>query len=193
MSFQLPALPYALEALEPHISRRTLEFHHGKHHQAYVNNLNGLIPGTEFESYDLETIVLKSEGGIFNNAAQIWNHSFYFDQFSPSGGGVPQGKLAEALARAFGSFDQFKEQFSKASATLFGSGWAWLVMKPDGGLDIVQEPNAGNPMKRGLVPLMTCDVWEHAYYIDYQNRRPDYIASFWQVINWQVIENRMLK
>jgi Fe-Mn family superoxide dismutase len=190
MTFELPKLPYALDALEPHISRRTLEFHYGKHHQAYVNNLNGLIPGTAFENASLEQIVLESEGGIFNNAAQIWNHTFYFFQFTSNGANKPSAKLVDAIDASFGSFDTFKDAFNKAAATLFGSGWAWLVLNKDGKLEITQESNAGNPMRKGLKPLLTCDVWEHAYYIDFQNRRPDYISSFWNLIDWKVIEER---
>jgi Fe-Mn family superoxide dismutase len=190
MSFELPTLPYALNALEPHISSKTLEFHYGKHHQAYVNNLNNLVAGTKFESLSLETIVLEADGGVFNNASQIWNHTFYFNSFSPKGGGEPTGALSEAITKNCGSFAEFKEKFSKASATLFGSGWAWLVKKPDGGLDIIQESNAGNPLRKGLTPILTCDVWEHAYYLDYQNRRPEYIESFWKIIDWNVVGKR---
>lgn len=190
MAFELPKLTYAPDALVPYISVETLEYHHGKHHQAYVNNLNGLLAGTEFEKADLETIILKAEGGIFNNAAQIWNHTFYFESFSKNGKRIPHGKLAEGINESFGSFDAFKEQFSKSAATLFGAGWAWLVKKDDGILQIIQESNAGNPLKRGLKPLLTCDVWEHAYYIDYRNRRPDYIKSFWEIIDWDIIGKR---
>jgi len=190
MKFELPSLPYAIDALEPHISQRTLEFHHGKHHQAYVNNLNNLIPGTEFENADLETIIKKADGGIFNNGAQVWNHTFYFNQFSPNGGGKPTGALAEAINKSFGSFDAFKDEFSKAAATLFGSGWAWLVKKDDGSLEIIKESNAGNPIRNGLTPILTCDVWEHAYYLDKQNKRPDYIADFWKVVDWNVVGGR---
>lgn len=192
MSFSLPELPYAANALEPFISARTIEFHYGKHHQAYVNNLNNLIPGSEFEHMPLEEIIKKSSGGIFNNAAQIWNHTFYWEGFTPNAGGEPKGQLAEAINKSFGSFAQFKELFTKSCATLFGSGWAWLVKKDDGTLEILQESNAGNPMKNGLKPLLTCDVWEHAYYIDYQNRRPDYINAFWSFVNWDVVEKRFL-
>jgi len=192
MSFELPKLPYALDALEPHISKRTLEFHYGKHHQAYVTNLNNLVPGTEFEKATLDEIVLKAEGPIFNNGAQVWNHTFYFHTFSPNGGGEPKGSLAEAIERDFGSFEKFKAEFSSAAATLFGSGWAWLVKKADGSLSIVKESNAGNPMRSGFTPLLTCDVWEHAYYIDYRNRRPDYIKSFWEVVDWGVVSARYL-
>lgn len=159
MKFELPALPYAADALAPIISKNTIEFHYGKHHQAYVNNLNNLIAGTEFENADLETIIKKAEGGIFNNAAQVWNHTFYFTSFSPQGGGAPTGNLSEAINKAFGSFDAFKEAFAKAAATLFGSGWAWLVKDSEGQLKIVQTNNAGNPMTEGLSPILTCDVW----------------------------------
>jgi superoxide dismutase, Fe-Mn family len=192
MSFSLPELPYAGNALEPIISARTIEFHYGKHHQAYVTNLNNLVPGTEFEHMSLEEIIKKSSGGIFNNAAQIWNHTFYWEGFAPNAGGEPKGQIAEAINKSFGSFAQFKELFTKACATLFGSGWAWLVKKEDGSLEIVQESNAGNPMKNGLKPILTCDVWEHAYYLDYQNRRPDYINAFWTLVSWDVIEKRFL-
>nr|WP_321405333.1 superoxide dismutase [uncultured Carboxylicivirga sp.] len=190
MTFELPTLPYALDALEPVISKTTLEYHYGKHHQAYVNNLNNLIKGTEFENADLETIVKKSEGGIFNNGAQVWNHTFYFTSFSPNGGGSPKGKLAEAIDATFGSFDKFKEEFSQAAATLFGSGWAWLVKKADGTLAITKESNAGNPMTSGHTPILTCDVWEHAYYLDKQNARPKYIEDFWKIIDWDVVSER---
>jgi Fe-Mn family superoxide dismutase len=190
MTFELPKLPYAPTALEPYVSARTIEFHYGKHHQAYVNNLNNLVKGTEFENAKLEDIIKKASGGIFNNAAQIWNHTFYWESFAPNAGGEPTGKIAEAINKSFGSFAQFKEKFSAASATLFGSGWAWLVKKPDGSLDIVQESNAGNPMTKGLIPLLTCDVWEHAYYLDYQNKRPDYITAFWNLVNWKEVEKR---
>ena len=188
MSFELPALPYAMDALEPHLSKETLEFHYGKHHAAYVNNLNKLVPGSRFEHASLETIVKEAEGGIFNNGAQVWNHSFYWNCLSPEGGGEPEGKIKEAIDREFGSFEQFKEQFTQAAATLFGSGWAWLVCDRAGKLSIVQESNAGNPLRKGLTPLITCDVWEHAYYIDKRNKRPDYIASFWKVVNWKAVE-----
>jgi len=190
MAFELPALPYAKNALEPYISEKTLEFHHGKHHQAYVTNLNNLIPGTAFEHADLETIIKKSEGGIFNNGAQVWNHTFYFTQFSATPAAAPSGALNEAINAAFGSFGAFREAFTKAAATLFGSGWAWLVKGSDGKLSIVQTGNAGNPLREGLTPLMTCDVWEHAYYLDKQNARPKYIEDFWKVLDWKVIAKR---
>lgn len=190
MAFSLPDLPYELDALTPFISKQTLEFHYGKHHLAYVNNLNGLIPGTKFENADLETIIKEAEGGIFNNGAQVWNHTFYFMQFSPKGARVPSGNLADAINVTYGSFDAFKETFTKAAATLFGSGWAWLVKTSDGKLDIVQESNAGNPLRNGLTPIMTCDVWEHAYYLDQQNKRPDYLKNFWEILDWDKIGER---
>ena len=191
MIHELPALPYAMDALEPYISKRTLEFHYGKHHQAYVTNLNNLIPGTEFENATLEEIVKKASGGIFNNAAQVWNHTFYWNCMKPQGGGEPQGILAEKINRTFGSFEDFREKFSKAAVTLFGSGWAWLVQKADGSLEIVQESNAGNPMRNGAKPLLTCDVWEHAYYLDKQNARPVYVADFWKLVDWDKVASRL--
>jgi superoxide dismutase, Fe-Mn family len=190
MKFELPKLPYEVSALNPSISDRTIEFHYGKHHQAYVNNLNNLVPGTKFEDADLETIIREAEGPIFNNAAQVWNHTFYFNQFSAKPCTHPKGELAKAIDRQFGSFEKFKEEFTKASVGLFGSGWAWLVKNDDGSLDIVPEPNAGTPLRKGKKPILTCDVWEHAYYLDYQNRRPDYIASFWNILDWDVISDR---
>ncbi len=190
MAFELPKLPYKLDSLVPYISEETLEFHYGKHHQAYVNNLNGLVPGTEFENATLETIIRKAEGGIFNNGAQVWNHTFYFEAFSKNGRKEPHGDLADAIKKSFGTFDAFKEQFGKAAGTLFGSGWAWLAKSQDGSLQIVQESNAGNPLRKGLVPLMTCDVWEHAYYIDYRNKRPDYVKNFWEILNWDLVSAR---
>lgn len=191
MTHALPQLPYEPNALEPVISAKTIEFHYGKHHQAYVNNLNKLLPGSPFEGASLEEIVKKAEGAIFNNAAQVWNHTFYWESFSPKGGGEPKGKLMEAIEDSFGNFAKFREEFSQAAATLFGSGWAWLVENQAGMLEIVKESNAGNPMRAGKKPLLTCDVWEHAYYLDYQNRRPDYIESFWKLIDWKKVENRM--
>jgi Fe-Mn family superoxide dismutase len=184
MEHTLPPLPYALDALAPHISKETLEFHHGKHHQAYVTNLNNLIKGTEFENLSLEDIVRKSSGGVFNNAAQIWNHTFYWNSLSPTGGGAPAGKLAEAIDRKWGSFDAFKDAFTKSAVGNFGSSWTWLVRKPDGSLDIVNTSNAATPITGADVPLLTCDLWEHAYYIDYRNRRPDYLGAFWKLVNW---------
>lgn len=190
MVHKLPEMPYALDALNPHISKQTLEFHHGKHHLAYVNNLNNLIPGTQFEEASLETIIKEAEGGIYNNAAQVWNHTFYFASFSPNPKTAPEGNLAEAIRGKFGSFDSFKEEFTKAAGTLFGAGWAWLALNAEGQLEIVKESNAGNPLRQGMTPLLTCDVWEHAYYLDYQNRRPDYLGGFWSLLDWAVIEKR---
>lgn len=191
MSVELPALPYAMDALEPVISKETLEFHYGKHHQAYVTKLNDAIKGTDIENVDLEEIVKTSEGGIFNNAAQVWNHTFYWNCMAPNAGGEPTGKIAEAINESFGSFEAFKEQFSQAAATLFGSGWAWLVKNKEGKLEITQEVNAGNPMTSGLKPLLTCDVWEHAYYVDYRNARPTYIESFWKLVNWEFVNQQL--
>lgn len=190
MAFELPKLPFEIDALEPVISKKTLEFHYGKHHQAYVTKLNGLVPGTEFENASLEDIVKKADGGIFNNGAQVWNHTFYWNSLKPNGGGMPGGALKEAIIQSFGSFDAFKEKFADAAATLFGSGWAWLVKKPNGSLEIVKESNAGNPLRNGLTPLLTFDVWEHAYYLDYQNKRPDHINALWGIINWEVVKKR---
>ncbi|MFU8844115.1 MAG: superoxide dismutase [Bacteroidales bacterium] len=188
MSFELPPLPYKMDALEPFISKQTLEFHYGKHHQAYVTNLNNLVPGSEFDGKSLEEIIKKSTGGIFNNGAQVWNHTFYWHCLTPGGGGEPKGTVQDAIVASFGSFASFKEQFTKAAATLFGSGWAWLVRDKDGKLKIVQESNAGNPLRDGMTPLLTCDVWEHAYYLDKQNRRPDYISDFWNLVNWDQVK-----
>jgi len=187
MAFELPKLPYELNALEPYISKNTLDHHYGKHHQAYVTNLNNLVPGTKFENATLETIVKESEGGIFNNGAQVWNHTFYFLQFAPKGARVPQGALAKAIDAQYGSFDAFKEEFTKSAATLFGAGWAWLVKNSAGKLEIVQESNAGNPLRAGKTPIMTCDVWEHAYYLDTQNKRPEYLKNFWEILDWNKI------
>ena len=189
--FELMVLPYAAEALEPVISKQTLEFHHGKHLAGYVNNLNGLLEGSLLAGLPLEEIVCKATGGILNNAGQILNHELYFGQFAaPKTDNVPKGKLAEAIARDFGSFEAFKEAFQKGGATLFGSGWVWLSADQDGKLVITQEANAANPIQKGLKPLLTFDVWEHAYYLDYQNRRPDHLAALWQIIDWEVIEKR---
>jgi Fe-Mn family superoxide dismutase len=191
MTFELPTLPYALDALEPFISKTTLEFHYGKHHQAYVTNLNKLVVGTEFENATLEEIMMEATGGIFNNGAQVWNHTFYWNCLKPNGGGIPSGKLLELIVRDFGSFEAFQEKFSTAAATLFGSGWAWLCLDKDGKLVITQESNAGNPLRSGLKTLLTCDVWEHAYYIDKQNRRPDYISDFWKLVDWSAVAGRI--
>ncbi len=183
MAFELPALPYERDALEPHISKETLDYHYGKHHQAYVTNLNKLVKDSDFENATLEEIMSKSDGGIFNNAAQIWNHTFYWNSLTP-GGSEPQGDLKAAIEKQFGSQDAFKEQFTTASLTLFGSGWTWLVQNTDGSLEIVQTTNAGNPLTTGQTPLFTCDVWEHAYYVDTRNARPKYLENFWALVNW---------
>lgn len=188
--FVLPELPYAKDALAPYISGETIDYHYGKHHQAYVNNLNNLVKGTEFENMSLEDIIRKSSGGIFNNAAQVWNHSFYFFSFSPDGKRKPTGKLAEAIDRDFGSFDKFVEEFTKSATTLFGSGWTWLVVNGDGKLEIVNTGNAANLLTDGKKPLLTADVWEHAYYIDYRNVRADAIKAFWNILDWNVVEGR---
>jgi len=188
MTFKLPELPYAMDALEPHISKETLEYHYGKHHQAYVTNLNNLTKGTEFESADLEEVVKKSSGGIFNNAAQVWNHTFYWNCLAPNAGGTPSGALAQAINDKWGSFDEFKTAFNTAAAGNFGSGWTWLVKKADGSVDIVNTSNADTPLTGDDKPLLTCDVWEHAYYIDYRNARPQYLDKFWNLVNWKFVE-----
>jgi Fe-Mn family superoxide dismutase len=180
-----------MDALEPFISKTTLEFHYGKHHQAYVNNLNKLVPGTRFENASLEEIIRDATGAIFNNGAQVWNHTFYWHCLKPGAGGVPSGRLQQMIAGDFGSFEEFKEKFSNAAASLFGSGWAWLSVDNAGKLYITQESNAGNPLRDGFRPLLTCDVWEHAYYLDKQNRRPDYIADFWKLVDWKAAEARL--
>ena len=189
--FNLMTLPYEADALEPVISRETIGYHHGKHLAAYVNNLNALLPGSSFEEASLEEIVLGASGGILNNAGQILNHELYFAQFAPIKQASPRGGLVgAAIERDFGSFEAFQEEFQKKGATIFGSGWVWLSADKDGKLVITQEPNAANPIQKGLKPLLTFDVWEHAYYLDYQNRRPDHLAALWQIINWEVIEKR---
>ncbi len=187
MEHQLPALPYAKNALEPVISAETIEYHYGKHHQTYVTNLNNLIKGTEFENASLEEIIVKSTGGIFNNAAQVWNHTFYWNGFKPNGGGAPTGELAAAIDKAFGSFDEFKKQFSQKAITTFGSGWAWLVKNKDGSLSLESTSNAATPMTNGQTALLTIDVWEHAYYIDYRNARAKYVEEFWNIVNWDFV------
>jgi len=184
MEHTLPQLPYALDALAPYISKETLEYHYGKHHQAYVTNLNNLIKGTEFENSSLEDIIKKSTGGVFNNAAQVWNHTFYWSSMKLNGGGAPSGPLADAINAKWGSFDKFKEEFAKCAVGTFGSGWAWLVKKADGSLDLASTSNAATPLTTDAKPLMTCDVWEHAYYIDTRNARPKYVENFWNVVNW---------
>jgi len=191
MAIELPALPYARDALAPHISAETIDYHYGKHHQAYVTNLNNLIKGTEFENLDLLAIIKKSQGGMFNNAAQIWNHTFYWNSLSPKGGGEPSGKLADAIKKTFGSFAQFKDDFSKTAVGTFGSGWAWLVQRADGGLGLVSTSNAATPITGSDRPLLTCDVWEHAYYIDYRNARPKYVEAFWNLANWDFAASQM--
>ena len=185
MSFELPPLPYAQNALEPHISAETLEYHYGKHHSTYVTNLNKLTEGTDNAGKSLEEIIKSASGGLFNNAAQVWNHTFYWNCLSPNGGGAPTGALAAAIDAAFGSFDAFKEKFSMSAATNFGSGWTWLVKGADGKLAIVNTSNAGCPITDGVTPVLTCDVWEHAYYIDYRNARPKYVEAFWKLVNWE--------
>jgi len=191
MPFKLPELPYKLDALAPVISAETLEFHYGKHHAAYVTNLNKLTEGTPLAEAKLEDVVVKSEGGIFNNAAQVWNHTFYWHCLKPNGGGVAKGNIGTQITKSFGSFDAFKEKFSSAAVTQFGSGWAWLVRNKDGSLSIEQTSNAGCPLTKGQVPLLTCDVWEHAYYIDYRNARPKYVESFWSLVNWDFVEQQL--
>lgn len=190
MLFKLPPLPYKADALEPLISKRTLELHHDKHHGAYVNSLNNLVAGTRFENSDLETIIRIAEGPMFNNASQVWNHTFYFESLIPGKKGNLKGPFSKVIAGNFGSVQYFKETFIKAAITLFGSGWVWVLWNPKGTLEIMQESNAGNPLRRGLMPLLTCDVWEHGYYIDYENRRNDYLNAFWELINWDIIERR---
>ena len=190
MAFELPQLPYPKNALEPYISEVTIDYHYGKHHQAYVNNVNNLVKGTKFENATLEEIILKADGGIFNNGAQVWNHTFYFMQFNADGCKEPKDKLKAAIEKKFSSVEKFTEDFNKAAATLFGSGWAWLVVSENGELEIVQTSNAGNPLTAGKKPLMTCDVWEHAYYIDKKNLRPKYIEDFWKILDWKVISER---
>ena len=186
MAIELPALPYDRTALEPHISGETIDFHYGKHHKTYVDNLNKMIEGTEFASMPLEEIIRKSQGGMFNNAAQIWNHTFYWNCLSPKGGGEPSGKLGDAINKAFGSFEKFKEEFTKVSVGTFGSGWGWLVQRPDGSLALVSTSNAATPLTGEDIALLTCDVWEHAYYIDYRNARPKFIEAFLDdLLNWE--------
>jgi superoxide dismutase, Fe-Mn family len=191
MAIELPALPWARESLAPHISAETIDYHYGKHHQTYVTNLNNQIKGTEFENQDLVSIIKKAQGGVFNNAAQVWNHTFYWNSLSPKGGGEPSGKLADGIKKAFGGFSQFKEEFTKTAVGTFGSGWAWLVQRPDGNLGLVSTSNAATPITATDVPLLTCDVWEHAYYIDYRNARPKYIEAFWNLANYDFAASQM--
>ncbi len=187
MAFSLPELPYEKNALEPHISAETLEYHYGKHHQTYVDKLNGLVEGSDFAGKSLEEIVRSSDGGVFNNAAQVWNHTFYWHCLSPNGGGEPGGKLGELIARDFGSFGDFKSKFTDTAINTFGSGWAWLVQTPEGKLEITSTSNAQTPLTGSAKPLLTCDVWEHAYYIDYRNARPKYMNAFWNLVNWDFV------
>lgn len=191
MAFTLPALPYPRDALQPHISAETLDFHYGKHHQTYVNNLNNLTQGKPEADKSLEALIRTASGGLFNNAAQVWNHTFYWNSMSPQGGGEPAGDVADAINRACGNFDAFKEQFSAAAAGQFGSGWAWLVKDGSGSVSITTTANAGCPLTDGLTPLLTCDVWEHAYYIDYRNARPEYIKAFWNLVNWDFVAQNL--
>ena len=191
MAFSLPPLPYEMNALEPHISSETLEFHYGKHHQTYVNNLNGLVEGTDNASKSLEEIIMSSDGGLFNNAAQVWNHTFYWNCMGPNGGGNPTGSAADAINQAFGSFDNFKDQFSKSAATNFGSGWTWLVKNSSGTVEIQNTSNAGCPMTSGNKAVLTIDVWEHAYYVDKRNARPAYIESWWNLVNWDFVNSQL--
>ena len=191
MAIELPALPYDRTALEPIISGETIDYHYGKHHKAYVDKINKMIEGTEFADMALEDIIRKSQGGMFNNAAQIWNHTFYWNCLKPNGGGEPTGKLADAINAAFGSFDKFKEEFTKTSVGTFGSGWGWLVQRADGSLALASTPNAATPLTGEDTPLLTCDVWEHAYYIDYRNARPKYVEAFWNLVNWDFVAANM--
>ncbi len=190
MAHTLPELPYKMDALEPHISKETLEYHYGKHHKTYVDTLNTLIPGTEFENAPLEEIVKKSSGKMFNQAAQVWNHTFYWNCLSPQGGGEPTGAIADAIQRSFGSFDDFKKTFNEKTISIFGSGWCWLVKAGDK-IDIWQGKDAGNPITENKIPLLTCDIWEHAYYIDYRNARPKYMEAFWNVVNWDYVNRKL--
>jgi Fe-Mn family superoxide dismutase len=192
MAFELPPLPYEKNALEPHISAETLEYHYGKHHKTYVDKLNGMVEGTDMADKPLEDVVKGASGGMFNNAAQIWNHTFYWHCLSPNGGGAPTGKVAEAIDAAFGSFDKFKEEFNASAAGNFGSGWTWLVQKGDDSVAIVNTDDAGTPLTDDSVtPLLTVDVWEHAYYIDYRNSRPNYLEAYWNLVNWEFVESNM--
>ena len=191
MMHTLPELPYAKNALEPYMSAETLEFHYGKHHQTYVDNLNKLIKDTEFADLSLEDIIKRSSGGIFNNSAQVWNHTFFWNCLSPNGGGAPSGRLADEINKAFGSFEEFQAKFSQTAITTFGSGWAWLVQNQDGSLGLVSTSNAGTPMTDGRKALLTCDVWEHAYYIDYRNARPKFVENFWKIVNWDFVAKNL--
>lgn len=189
MAFELPALPYERDALEPHISKETLDYHYGKHHNTYVVKLNGLAKGTELESKSLEEVIKTSQGGVFNNAAQIWNHTFYWNCLSPNGGNQPSGELASAINKAFGSYEEFVAKFTESAVNNFGSSWTWLVKNADGSVEIVNTSNAATPLTTAQKPLLTCDLWEHAYYIDYRNVRPDYLKAFWALVNWSFAED----
>ncbi|HLR87617.1 MAG TPA: Fe-Mn family superoxide dismutase [Wenzhouxiangella sp.] len=191
MAFELPDLPYSLDALAPNISAETLEYHHGKHHQAYVTTLNKLVEGTDYANMSLEDVIRKSSGTLFNQAGQVWNHTMYWNCMSPNGGGEPEGKLGELIQRDFGDFNRFVDTFSKACISQFGSGWGWLVQKDDGKLEVVSTSNAENPLTEGLTPLLVCDVWEHAYYIDYRNARPKYVDSFFELVNWDYVASQL--
>ncbi len=191
MAFELPDLPYEMNALEPYISQETLEYHYGKHHKAYVDKLNNLLNGSDDAKKSLEELIKTTKGGVFNNAAQVWNHTLYWNCMKPNGGGEPKGALAEAINKAFGSFSEFKQKFSDTAATTFGSGWAWLVKDSSGALHIVSTSNAENPLQKNQTPLLTCDVWEHAYYIDYRNARPKYIENFWSLVNWDFVAKQL--
>jgi Fe-Mn family superoxide dismutase len=191
MAFELPPLPYSKDALTPHMSAETLDYHHGKHHKTYVDNLNKLVPGTEYEKMSLEEIIKKSSGGIFNNAAQVWNHTFFWNCMAPKAGGEPKGEIAEMINKEFGSFAAFKEKFNDVSAKQFGSGWGWLVKNKSGKLEILSTSNANTPMTEGHTALLTADVWEHAYYIDYRNSRPNYLGGFWNLVNWDFVNSNL--
>ncbi len=191
MAIELPPLPWARDALAPHISAETIDYHYGKHHKAYVDKLNGMIEGTDFADKSLEDIVKSSSGGMFNNAAQAWNHTFYWNCLSPKGGGEPSGRLADGMKKAFGDFSSFKEEFTKTAVGTFGSGWAWLVQRSDGSLGLVSTSNAATPLTGSDRPLLTCDVWEHAYYIDYRNARPKYLEAFWNLVHWDFVAEQM--
>lgn len=191
MAFELPPLPFEKNALEPHISEQTVNYHYGKHHKTYVEKTNKLTEGTSFEGATLEKIIKEADGGIYNNGAQAWNHTFYWNSLHPNGGGKPSGDLLSMIERDFGSFEEFKSQFTNSVTTLFGSGWVWLAITNDGKLKIIQESNAGNPLRYGMTPILTCDVWEHAFYLDRQNRKPEYVDAFWELVNWKAVEKRL--
>ncbi|HEX2920041.1 MAG TPA: superoxide dismutase [Bacteroidales bacterium] len=193
MLYKLPSLKYKTDALEPHISRKTLELHHDKHHDAYVNNLNSLVIGTKYEDAEIESIIKVADGAVFNNAAQVWNHTFFFEGMTPGSGTSLSDGFSIILSKQFGSVQSFKEIFIKSALSLFGSGWVWLLWNPKGSLEIIQENNAGNPLRKGFIPIMNCDVWEHSYYLDYQNRKTEYLEAFWTLVNWEIIEKRYLK